>query len=116
MAISTLCTVSTTRSFIAAVLVLFSTYAQASSNDDPTGAPLSLDRWKDWVLYEQPELDCPIMFYSDNRVCQWVGQLELNANSAGASFKQTVQAFAESRFTLPGSSRIWPNNVKSMVT
>ena len=112
MAISTLCTVSTTRSFIAAVLVLFSTYAQAFSNDDPTGAPLSLDRWKDWVLYEQPELDCPIMFDSDNRVCQWVGQLELNASSAGASFKQTVQAFAETRFTLPGSARNWPSNVR----
>ena len=102
MVISTLHSVSTKGLLVAALLVFFSTSGQVIGNEDPTGAPLSLDRWKDWVLYEQPELECPVMFNSDNRVCQWLRQLEINVSDAGASFEQSVQAFAETRFSLQG--------------
>jgi len=94
MAITTLHSVSTKGWLMAALLVFFGTSGQALGNEHSTGAPLSLDRWKDWVLYEQPELECPVMFNSDNRVCQWLGQLELNAGNAG----QSVETFAETRF------------------
>jgi hypothetical protein len=82
-----------------------------AADNTQTGAPDSLDHWQDWVAYHHHDLDCPVLFDTNQRGCQWLGQLAINASAAGATFNQSVETYTQSRFRLPGDSRLWPANV-----
>ncbi len=85
--------------------------SSTASANTPTGAPDSLASWQDWVVYHHRDLDCPVLFDSNERGCQWLGELTLNASEAGATFKQQLDAHTQSRFRLPGDARLWPTDV-----
>ncbi|HWV15242.1 MAG TPA: hypothetical protein VN030_07400 [Cellvibrio sp.] len=74
--------------------------------------PKSLEEWQPWVLEKHPELNCPFLFNDAARTCSWPSQLQINADSSGASFTQQVEVFRNDWIALPGNSSFWPQNVK----
>lgn len=85
--------------------------SSTTSANSPTGAPDALQTWQDWVIYHQRDLDCPVLFDSNERSCQWLGELTLNASEAGATFTQELEAYMQSRFRLPGDASLWPSDI-----
>lgn len=74
--------------------------------------PQALEPWIDWVMQRNPEASCPVNYDNDARRCVWPGTLELAIDPKGARFEQNVTVLSESRFTLPGSPRQWPSQVR----
>ena len=73
--------------------------------------PDALRAWVPWVLHANPDAGCPVRFDTDARECVWAGTLEMAIRARGADFKQTVSAFRDTRFTLPGDIGHWPTEV-----
>ena len=74
--------------------------------------PEVLDDWKGWVLENHPEIHCPFLHNDAQRTCIWLSELNINANSQGASFTQTVETFSETWVRLPGGTGYWPENIR----
>ncbi|MGE0315831.1 MAG: hypothetical protein AB7P21_29810 [Lautropia sp.] len=73
--------------------------------------PEALRDWVPWVLHANPDAGCPVRFDADVRECVWAGSLDVAIDARGASFRQTVSAFRDTRFTLPGDTAHWPTDV-----
>jgi len=84
--------------------------------------PEPLKPWKDWVLYDIKDNDCPFLFRNhQQRFCAWPTGLNLNINKSGGNFEQRWQVFQKSWVRLPGNTKQWPqsvvvNNKKAIVT
>jgi len=83
---------------------------------EPTGAPPTLQPWRDWVRYQQEFRQCPMLVgtkgvNAENFLCAWPGLLTLEVNDKGAFFSQQWKVVVESRVLLPGDGRDWPQEV-----
>lgn len=77
-----------------------------------TPIPAPLTPWKDWVVWDQQELECPAIYNQyEKKICYWPGQLSLDLNGEGGTWRIVVTAFAETWFPLPGNSQSWPSGV-----
>ncbi|MFN9365802.1 MAG: hypothetical protein ACK6CE_13525 [Planctomycetota bacterium] len=75
--------------------------------------PEPLRPWKDWVLWDSPQLTSPLLYDSaEQRILIWPSTLELNLNSTGGAWKLQVQAFSPTWLSLPGSEECWPQAVQ----
>lgn len=74
--------------------------------------PEPLKPWVDWVLYDEGEYQCPLI-YSDHRQrrCAWPSTLELNLEGEKGSFSQLWTIYHDSWVTLPGDLKHWPQSV-----
>lgn len=84
------------------------------SNLQAAGIPTVLQDWQSWVLKKHPEIHCPFLYNDAQRSCLWPSELRIDANTQGAKFTQTVEAFAESWVRLPGGTGFWPENVRDI--
>ena len=76
--------------------------------------PEVLRPWEDWVTWSDTQRDCPTTYNSANdRICFWPSQLALAADQQSGSWDITVTVFAETWVPLPGSSEVWPLNVRA---
>ena len=74
--------------------------------------PAELNQWTDWILDEHDDIRClPLGAEAAKRQCNWPGQLQLDVNSAGATFTQNWQVYNKSWITLPGNQDHWPEDV-----
>ncbi len=76
--------------------------------------PAPLEPWREWVLHDHAEVNCPVHF--DNaqpRRCWWPSRLELDLSGQGGLFEQTTTVFAPSWVALPGDETHWPQSVSS---
>lgn len=84
--------------------------------------PEPLKPWKEWVLYDVKDSDCPFLYHKhEQRFCAWPTNLNLNIDSTSGRFEQRWQIFNESWIRLPGNIKHWPqsvmvNNKKAIVT
>jgi len=83
-------------------------------------APLTTDQvpdplkpWVDWVLQDNTDRDCPYLYNSQQRACQWPSQLTLQLSQSGGTFSQQWQVFGDTLVRLPGDQAHWPQNVRS---
>ena len=74
----------------------------------PEAVPAPLKDWVPWVLHGHEDRDCPRVQGAETRRCVWPSGLTLDLGSAGGTFEQVVETFAEAWVTLPGSARHWP--------
>ncbi|MDF1824247.1 MAG: hypothetical protein P1U68_06375 [Verrucomicrobiales bacterium] len=74
--------------------------------------PESLQPWVGWVTNGGSDFKSP-RDYSDPavRFAIWCSRLELDATESGAEFSMEVAAFQKEWLSLPGSSRLWPQEV-----
>lgn len=73
--------------------------------------PEKLKDWVPWVLHKEKNKDCPFFYHQQERVCQWAGRLELQANQNGGTFSQSWQTFAQTWIELVGDATHFPQNV-----
>jgi len=77
----------------------------------PESVPEPLQPWIDWVLWDHPDLDCPMLYNDRHHRCVWPGRLELTLTDQGGRFTQTLRVYRDAFIELPGSSRFWPQEV-----
>jgi len=69
--------------------------------------------WKEWVLYEKKEQQCPVVsIQTDQHRCVWPGVLALDLTDQGGDFTQRVEILQSSWFLLPGNKEQWPLDVQ----
>lgn len=74
--------------------------------------PQDLQPWQRWVLNDETEQACTLLWNSDDQHrCQWPGSLTLAANDRGARFEQYWELEQQGWVQLPGDSRFWPQQV-----
>lgn len=79
--------------------------------------PDALAGWRDWVLHDAPWIRCTPMLGADGgaeegRICAWPGVLEVEADAAGARFRQRWSLQDEALVPLPGDARLRPQQVE----
>ena len=91
-------------------LVLVFLVAPLGAQTKPSGAPPELEAWRDWVLYDQEEAQCPSLYQMPNpKLCAWPSRLDLDIAADGGKFRQTWRVFAPTRVPLPGNASSWPS-------
>jgi len=74
--------------------------------------PPALEEWVDWVLFEQEDRLCTIRSNDPGKqYCSWPAKINIQINDDGAVFTQLYQVESKSLVSLPGDSRLWPQNV-----
>ncbi len=75
--------------------------------------PDELSQWREWVLHDHREADCPINATDGERTrCAWIRELALDIGDGGAKFRLQARLFAESDVPLPATGRHWPEDVR----
>ncbi len=75
--------------------------------------PAPLEPWRDWVVQDQPERDCPYLYNArEERLCRWPSALQLTLDERGGRFEQRWSVQAKGWVALPGGERLWPQEVK----
>lgn len=81
--------------------------------DGEVAAPKSLQPWKDWVLHDAKDRDCPFFYQnSQQRTCRWPSYLNIAVAEKGADFVQEWLSHNEQYVPLPGNHKRWPQEVQ----
>lgn len=102
--------------FITFSLLLKVGVAQA----DSLSIPQELEPWRDWVLHDEKQLDCPWLMQGgvgkvsskDRRWCFWPKRLTIDSEQNSARFRFELNVYRDGLFPLPGSAKHWPTAVK----
>ena len=87
--------------------------ASAAPPLDLDSIPPSLEPWKAWVLHGQEDRFCPVSYNNGEEYkCIWPSRLNLDLDANGGRFTQQWLVFAKDWVSLPGSRKIWPQDVK----
>lgn len=84
---------------------------------DPAQLPAALRDWVPWVRDGHEALDCPLLVGQPPdgegaRACAWPGELQFEADAAGARFGQRWTVYARTAVPLPGNGEHWPQGVR----
>ena len=95
-------------------LILLSCFALASFvQADDVYVPPALEDWKDWVLAEHPDIQCPINDTRRERMsCIWISRLVVKTHSnQSIEFSIHGTAYADGELTLPHGDAL-PHTVR----
>jgi len=97
-------------SFLLVVFLAASAQAVPLARED---VPLPLRPWIDWVLHNEKEDVCPIIYNAGNQtICAWPSVLTLDVQKSAAVFSQKWRVYArELWLELPGNDLMWPQEV-----
>ncbi|GAA4445928.1 hypothetical protein GCM10023156_06170 [Novipirellula rosea] len=88
---------------------MFCTVASAQS----PSIPEVLKPWQDWVTWDIQNRECPKLYSNATEaICVWPSALQFTAEENGGAFELEVKRFDETWMPLPGTSAIWPTNVR----
>lgn len=77
-----------------------------------TPIPELLQPWVAWVLADEPQRLCPVMYnQSQDRLCAWPTQLNLDLTDSGGQFSQEWLLYSDSWVPLPGDVKHWPQAI-----
>ncbi len=96
-------------SFIRLIIIFF--FSITFVNANISHVPDDLKAWVPWVLKDQPNINCPIVYNLNRNVCAYPGFLLIDVQDTSANFKQSWDVSAESWITLPGDDKNWPEKV-----
>ncbi len=98
--------------FIFAILIS-TVAASAAPPFDLDSIPPSLEPWKAWVLHGQEDRFCPVSYNNGQEYkCLWPSRLNLDLDASGGRFVQQWLVFAKDWVPLPGSRKVWPQDVR----
>ncbi len=88
--------------------LLFSTL----SGMDEAKIPPSLMEWKEWVLDDVKDLECPVDHSTDGRHCSWYREIAVSLIDQKVTFDLAVTLYRDrTRVILPSVHQKWPENV-----
>jgi len=74
--------------------------------------PDILKPWKDWVLHNNKEYNCPFEYHDDQkRHCVWISHLELDLKKTNSHFSLKGIVFKSQYVVLPGQNGCWPDDI-----
>ncbi len=95
------------------LILLFFCITLAPAYAKPLSIPKPLEPWVNWVLDDSPQYDCPFFYNKyQKKTCAWPSKLILDLHKQQGHFNSYWQIYTESYITLPGSAKIWPQNVR----
>lgn len=89
-------------------ILVFSSTAFAAKHVD---IPQDLEQWKQWVLFENSNLQCPLHHSKPVRLCYFLSRLSLHATNTEVRFVQTLSVYQKGWVNLPGGDDYWPEEV-----
>ena len=89
-----------------------SAVANNTINHNMQNIPQSLNEWVPWVLKDQPDIRCPIIYNNNKHFCAYAAILSINIEKNKAVFLQNWDIYAPSLIPLPGDEKHWPLNVR----
>ncbi|MEA3437970.1 MAG: hypothetical protein U9R43_16020 [Thermodesulfobacteriota bacterium] len=102
------------KAFVFIFAILISTVAASAAPPfDLDSIPPSLEPWKAWVLHGQEDQFCPVSYNNGEEYkCLWPSRLNLDIDANGGRFAQQWMVFAKDWVPLPGSRKVWPQDVR----
>jgi len=85
----------------------------AAAVDLQKSVPDALKPWSSWVLRDNPELQCPLLYNANRHFCAFPSSLKLKLQANGGTFEQSWKVYQHSWIQLPGNSDYWPLEVRS---
>ncbi len=80
----------------------------------PGDVPAPLKSWETWATWGRGHQHCPTPYQDGSKhVCFWPSRLGLQIDAQGGRFDFGVTTFNDSWIPLPGSSEVWPVEVKA---
>ena len=73
--------------------------------------PEDLKQWVPWVLKDQPDIKCPVLYNNNKHLCAYPGALSISMGKNSGAFLQMWDIYAESFVPLPGDNKNWPENI-----
>lgn len=106
--------ISVTRQILAGVLLLAAGSAGvARGQTEPREVPEPLQAWEEWATWDVQHRDCPTPYNSaKEHFCFWPSTLSLSADEQQGAWDVEITAFDETWVPLPGSTELWPMNVR----
>ena len=92
-------------------ITLFAANGGAVERMAAADLPAQLVPWVAWALDGVPDHDCPYLFNSDQRRCNWSGPLNVAVAAHGGEFDMALAVYARAWVALPGGSGQWPQGV-----
>ena len=75
--------------------------------------PSALKEWEAWVLDDVKDLECPLHYQSNKRICSWPSIMSVELIDKRLDFNITWKLFKDnSKITLPGDRDNWAFDVK----
>lgn len=80
---------------------------------DDSKIPPSLLEWKDWVLDDVKDIDCPIDYRSGVTQCSWYNKIVFNVDESRLDFNMSLTLYQNaSVVTLPHTHLGWIDNIE----
>jgi len=90
-------------------ILLFTNYIQAIEESQ---IPPTLLEWKDWVLNDVKDRECPINYQSGQPQCSWFDTIRVSTDSQKVDFDMNITLYRDkTEVQLPSSNLNWVNNV-----
>lgn len=102
------------RKCLAVMVGWFSLISVALAAD--VAIPPELRGWREWVLHDHPDIQCPHLYNQAQRTCVWPARIDLQLGRAGGQFELEVETFAAAWVVLPGADGVWPERVTNRGT
>ncbi len=99
------------RSIVVFCITLLAANSEAVERVAPADLPAQLAPWVSWALDGVPDYDCPYLFNSDQRRCNWSGPLHVSVAANGGEFDMALAIYARAWVALPGGDGQWPQQV-----
>ncbi len=96
-------------SFMRLIIIFF--ISILSANAQVNNIPDDLKPWVQWVLKDQPNINCPIIYNRNQNICAYPGFLSIDVQETMANFEQRWDVYAKAWITLPGDNKNWPEKV-----
>ena len=83
----------------------------SSEKSSEQNIPEDLKPWIPWVLKDQPDIKCPILYNKNQHLCAYPGPLSITIGEKSGVFLHQWDIYAKSFVPLPGDNKNWPENV-----
>ncbi len=70
--------------------------------------PEKLHAWIPWVMKDDPEFGCPVIYNQNHKICAYPHALTLNINERNGNFSQSWDVYNKTWIPLPGDISNWP--------
>ena len=99
--------------FIYTLLVSLLFLTQYTQAIEESNIPSALIEWKDWVLDDIKDIECPIDYQRGEAKCTWYRDISIHQSEKKLDFNMSVTLYKDkTKVTLPSAHLAWVKDVK----